>query len=182
MSMVCGLDLHRRPDHLRRRGRSDRRGMAGPVVATGPSRFRRWLTQEVAPEPRGSRWRWRWRAARGGAIVVEEISAAGFEAHLAEPADTQAARGRKRHAKTDRSDARLLRELLAAGDLPESWIPPEMVLGVAGAGAALQVAGRPAHPVDAAHPRRAATITASRCPKAQIRSTGTRAAARPIRL
>jgi transposase len=51
-----------------------------------------------------------------------------FEAHLAEPADTQAARGRKRHAKTDRSDARLLRELLQDGTLPESWIAPEVVL------------------------------------------------------
>jgi transposase len=60
--------------------------------------------------------------------VVEEIEAAGFEAHLAEPGDTQAARGRKRRAKTDRTDARLLRELLAAGELPESWIPPEPVL------------------------------------------------------
>ena len=47
---------------------------------------------------------------------------------MAEPADTQAARGRKRHAKTDRSDARLLRELLQRGDLPESWIPPSIVL------------------------------------------------------
>jgi len=52
----------------------------------------------------------------------------GFEAHLAEPADTQAARGRKHRAKTDRSDARLLRALLAAGDLPASWIPPAGVL------------------------------------------------------
>jgi len=59
---------------------------------------------------------------------VEEIEAAGFEPHLAEPADTQAARGRKHRAKTDRSDARLLRDLLAAGELPESWIPPEPVL------------------------------------------------------
>ena len=48
----------------------------------------------------------------GWRYVVEAIAAAGFEAHLAEPADTQAARGRKRHAKTDRSDARLLRELV----------------------------------------------------------------------
>lgn len=47
---------------------------------------------------------------------------------MAEPADTQAARGRKRHAKTDRSDSRLLRELLQSGDLPESWIPSEIVL------------------------------------------------------
>jgi len=55
----------------------------------------------------------------GWRYVVEEVAAAGFEAHVAEPADTQAARGRKKHAKTDRSDARLLRELLQSGDLPE---------------------------------------------------------------
>ena len=55
----------------------------------------------------------------GWRYVVEEIVAAGFEPHLAEPADTQAARGRKRHAKTDRSDARLLRELLQSGELPK---------------------------------------------------------------
>src|SRR5215204_2197213 len=36
--------------------------------------------------------------------------------------------GRKHRAKTDRSDARLLRDLLAAGELPESWIPPAGVL------------------------------------------------------
>ncbi len=47
----------------------------------------------------------------GWRYVVEEIEAAGFEAHVAEPADTQAARGRKHRAKTDRSDAQLLREL-----------------------------------------------------------------------
>ena len=64
----------------------------------------------------------------GWRYVVEEITAAGFEAHLAEPADTQAARGRKRHAKTDRSDARMLRDLLQSGELPESWIPPTDVL------------------------------------------------------
>ncbi len=52
---------------------------------------------------------------------------AGVEAHLAEPAGTAAARGPKRRAKTDRTDARHLRELLAGGRLPESWIPPEQV-------------------------------------------------------
>ena len=55
-------------------------------------------------------------------------TAAGFEAHVAEPAETQAARGRKKRAKTDRSDARLQRELLQKGELPESWIPPTAVL------------------------------------------------------
>jgi transposase len=64
----------------------------------------------------------------GWRFVVEEIAAAGLTAHLAEPADTMAARGRKRRAKTDRSDAGLLRELLQGGELPESWIPPAAVL------------------------------------------------------
>src|SRR4051794_115949 len=50
------------------------------------------------------------------------------KAHLAEPADTSAARGPKRRAKTDWADARLLRELLVDGRLPESWIPPAQVL------------------------------------------------------
>ena len=36
--------------------------------------------------------------------------------------------GRKRHAKTDRTDSALLRQLLQDGDLPESWIPPAIVL------------------------------------------------------
>jgi len=34
------------------------------------------------------------------------------------------ARGRKRRAKTDKTDARHLRTLLAEGRLPECWIPP----------------------------------------------------------
>jgi len=65
----------------------------------------------------------------GWRFVVEELAAAGAQAHLAEPADTATARGRKK-AKTDRADARLQRELLAGGRLPESWIPPGHVLEV----------------------------------------------------
>jgi transposase len=37
-------------------------------------------------------------------------------------------RGRKRHAKTDKTDARHLRTLLAEGRLPECWIPPAQIL------------------------------------------------------
>jgi transposase len=37
-------------------------------------------------------------------------------------------RGPKRRAKTDRADARHLRELLMIGRLPESWIPPDHLL------------------------------------------------------
>jgi len=46
---------------------------------------------------------------------------------LAEPAETSALRGKKRHAKTDRADARWLRTLLAEGRLPEAWIAPAHV-------------------------------------------------------
>ncbi len=60
--------------------------------------------------------------------MVEELERAGIGAQLAEPAETAAKRGPKRRAKTDRSDARHLRELLGKGDLPESWIPPVQVL------------------------------------------------------
>ena len=34
----------------------------------------------------------------------------------------------KKRAKSDRADARHLRELLMVGRLPESWIPPEHLL------------------------------------------------------
>jgi transposase len=59
--------------------------------------------------------------------VVEELERAGIEAHLAEPADTRALQGRKKRAKTDRIDARHLRELLLIERLPESWVPPEHI-------------------------------------------------------
>jgi transposase len=37
-------------------------------------------------------------------------------------------RGNKKRAKSDRADARHIRELLTGGRLPESWIPPEHIL------------------------------------------------------
>jgi transposase len=67
-------------------------------------------------------------ATTGWRFVVEELQRIGAVVHLAEPADTAALRGNKKRAKTDRADARHLRELLMAGRLPESWIPPEHIL------------------------------------------------------
>jgi transposase len=63
-------------------------------------------------------------ATTGWRFVVEELERAGARAVLAEPADTRALRGPKRRAKTDRADARHLRELLERNAVPESWIPP----------------------------------------------------------
>ena len=64
----------------------------------------------------------------GWRYVAEELASAGVAAHVAEPADTAFARGRKRHAKTDKTDSRHLRMLLAEGRLPECWIPPGHIL------------------------------------------------------
>src|SRR4051794_14349170 len=66
-------------------------------------------------------------ACTGWLFVCDALAAAGATPHLAEPVETRALRGRKRRAKTDREDARWLRELLADGRLPEAWIAPEHV-------------------------------------------------------
>src|SRR5205085_4002421 len=67
-------------------------------------------------------------ATTGWRFVVEELQRVGAEAHLAEPAETSALKGKKKRAKTDWADARHLRELLLIGRLPESWIPPGHIL------------------------------------------------------
>ncbi len=67
-------------------------------------------------------------ATTGWRFVVEELQAAGARVHLAEPAETSALRGNKKRPKTDRADARHLRELLMIGKLPECWIAPEHLL------------------------------------------------------
>jgi transposase len=128
MSIVCGLDLHRQQITFDALETESGEVWRGRVWQPDRDRFRRWLCRDVARRAGGQPVAMAVEGCTGWRYVVEEITAAGFEAHLAEPADTQAARGRKRHAKTDRSDARLLRELLQSGELPESWIPPTDVL------------------------------------------------------
>src|SRR5215472_13223979 len=111
-------DHLRLPRHRDRAGaaRADRPGRPGaPAGLAGPVR-----------RPRGCRVRG--GGVRGWRYVAEELAAAGIAAHLAEPADTAARRGRKRHAKTGKTDARHLRMLLAEGRLPECWIPPGHIL------------------------------------------------------
>src|SRR4051794_2910837 len=65
-------------------------------------------------------------ACTGWLFVYEVLDAAGVVTHLGEP-ERSALRGRKRHAPTDRADARWLRTLLAEGRLPEAWMPPARV-------------------------------------------------------
>jgi transposase len=124
--MVCGLDLHR--GQITFNASVDREVWRGRIWQPDRERFRRWLEHDVRQRAGDGLVSMAVEGCTGWRYVVEEITAAGFDAHLAEPADTQAARGRKQRAKTDRSDALLLRVLLEDGELPESWIPPEPVL------------------------------------------------------
>jgi transposase len=126
--MVCGLDLHRQQITFDAVDSVSGEVWRGRVWQPDRERVRRWLRYDVARRANGQPVVLAVEGCTGWRYVVEEIEAAGFEAHVAEPADTQAARGPKHRAKTDRSDARLLRELLQRGELPESWIPPAVVL------------------------------------------------------
>lgn len=123
MSIVMGLDQHRAQitaDWLETSTGEVKRGRVAPADRAGVRRF---LGQfdgaqlEVALE-----------ATTGWRFVVEELRRVGAAVHLAEPAETAARRGNKKRPKTDRADARHLRELLMIGRVPESWIPPGHIL------------------------------------------------------
>ena len=122
MPIVGGLDIHRKQitfDYL-----YIVTGEARPDRPGRPVHLRAWLARfaghdDVAFAVEGcAGWRY----------VAEELAAAGIAAHLAEPAGTVFARGRKRHAKTGKTGARHLRMLLAEARLQECWIPPARIL------------------------------------------------------
>lgn len=124
MSIVGGFDIHRRQitfDYLDTATGEISRGRIAPAdrehLGVWLERFAGCRDIEFALE-----------GCNGWRFVAEELQAAGVRAHLAEPAETASLRGHKKRAKTDRADARLLRELLQTGRLPESWIPPGHVL------------------------------------------------------
>ena len=124
MPIVGGLDIHRKQitfDYLDTVTGEVKRGQVAPAdrahLRAWLARFAGWDDVAFAVE-----------GCAGWRYVAEELAAAGIAAHLGEPADTAALRGRKRHAKTDKTDAGHLRTLLAEGRLPECWIPPAQIL------------------------------------------------------
>ena len=125
-------------------------GVAPGVIVAGFDVHRRQITVDALDTVTGELWRgqldstpaavgdWAARfperevhvaveACTGWLFVCRALEDAGAVAHLAEPVETSALRGRKRRAKTDRADAKWLRQLLCEGRLPESWCPPEHV-------------------------------------------------------
>jgi transposase len=124
MPIVGGLDIHRKQitfDYLDTETGQVRRGQITPADR---EHLRAWLARFAGLEDAV----FAVEGCTGWRYVAEELAAAGVTAHLAEPADTAFARGRKRHAKTDKTDCRHLRMLLAEGRLPECWIPPGRIL------------------------------------------------------
>jgi transposase len=121
MAIVAGFDVHRAQitfDALDRETGEVSRGR----IAADRDAVRRWVGRF-----RGREVHVAVEACTGWLFVCDALVAAGAVPHLAEPVETRALRGRKRRAKTDREDARWLRELLCDGRLPEAWIPPEHV-------------------------------------------------------
>jgi transposase len=124
MPIVGGLDIHRKQitfDYLDTVTGQVQRGQVSPADR---EHLRAWLARFAGCEDAA----FAVEGCTGWRYVAEELAAAGITAHLAEPADTAFARGRKRHAKTDKTDCRHLRMLLAEGRLPECWIPPGHIL------------------------------------------------------
>jgi transposase len=123
MSIIGGLDVHRAQITFDWVDRDSGEARRGRIVPATRAALRAWL--DGLPGGQGG---FAVEGCTGWRFVVEELQAAGLVAHLAEPAETSSLRGPKRRAKTDRTDARLLRELLEQGRLPSSWIPPTWIL------------------------------------------------------
>ena len=124
MPIVGGLDIHRKQltfDYLDTESGEVKRGQITPADRV---HLRSWLARFAGRDDVA----FALEGCTGWRYVSEELAAAGVAWHVAEPADTAFARGRKRHAKTDKTDSRHLRELLAEGRLPECWIPPSLIL------------------------------------------------------
>ncbi|MDJ0664592.1 MAG: IS110 family transposase [Acidimicrobiia bacterium] len=125
MSIVGALDVHRAQNTFEYADTATGELTRGRIGGTR-AELRAWLAcfdsdDNVAFAVEGcTGWRY----------VVEELAAAGIEAHVAEPAETAWLKSPKKRAKTDRADAAHLRLLLMENRIPESWIPPSHVLEV----------------------------------------------------
>jgi transposase len=122
--IVGGFDIHRKQLTFDYLDTASGQVACGQITPADRGHLRSWLARLENPQDAA----FAAGACTGWRYVTGELARAGAQAHLAEPADTAAARGRKRRAKTDRTDARLLRDLLAEGRLPECWIPPPHIV------------------------------------------------------
>ena len=123
MQIVSALDVHRRQITYKTVDLASGETWRGRISPAAREPVRDWLERFAGQDAHFAL-----EGTTGWRFVVEEIERAGHVAHLADPAETAARRGRKRRAKTDNADCDLQLELLLAGELPESWIPPSHIL------------------------------------------------------
>ena len=126
MTIVGGFDVHRKQITFDYVDTDTGLVRCGEIRPATRKTLRSWLGEHC---PEGDA-EMAVEGCTGWRYVVEELAAAGANAHLADPAEVAGLRGPKKRAKTDRADARLLRTLLLQGRLPESWIPPTHMLEV----------------------------------------------------
>src|SRR6266704_1141727 len=123
MGIVVALDVHRKQITYKTLDRETGEVERGRIAPAARPDVRGWLARFAGFEAEFAL-----EGTTGWRFVVEEIERAGHRAHLADPAETAAKRGRKRRAKTDNADCDLQLKLLLSGELPESWIPPAHLL------------------------------------------------------
>src|SRR5438105_3857938 len=124
MPIAGGLDIHRKQITFDYPGTVTGQVRRGQIAPAGRAHLRAWLARFAGRDDAA----FAVEGCAGWRYVAGELAAAGITAHLGEPAGTAALRGRKRHAKTGKTDARHLRTLLAEARLPECWIPPGHIL------------------------------------------------------
>ncbi len=123
MRIVSALDVHRRQITTKTLDLESGEVRRSRIVPAAREPVREWLSRFEGVDAHVAL-----EATTGWRFIVEEIERAGLAAHLADPAETAAHRGRKRRAKTDAADCDLQLRLLVRGELPEAWIPPWHIL------------------------------------------------------
>ena len=125
MPIVGGLDIHRKQITFDCVDTDTGELQRGRIAPADRQHLAGWLARHLSED---TEMHLAFEGCTGWRYVAEELARAGVQGHLAEPADTAALRGPKRHAKTDRADSQHLRQLLIDGRLPECWIPPAHIL------------------------------------------------------
>ena len=121
MAIVAGFDVHRAQITFDALDTESGEVSRGRIDAT-PAAVERWVQRFAGREVHVAV-----EACTGWLFVCDALVATGAVPYLAGQVETCVWRGRKRRARTDRGDARWLRQLLAEGRLPGAWIPPEHV-------------------------------------------------------
>ena len=97
MPIVGGLDIHRKQLTFDYPGTVTGEVKRGQIAPADRAHLRGWLARFAGRDDVA----FAMEGCTGWRYVAEELAAAGITAHVAEPAGTAFARGRKRHAKTD---------------------------------------------------------------------------------